>query len=151
LCGPYFAFFILVWVYGRHYLNLRILLSEFYEFKSVGPYELNWETGEYKCDLSHYISTALLGSLQALNLFWLFYIFRIAYRFVFHNALEDDRSDDDETELAEEAEVERLKQQGIDGVAAPKLLVNGNPLGGKKATGIELKTDALTNRKQFAS
>jgi acyl-CoA-dependent ceramide synthase len=82
-----------VWIYLRHYLNLRILFSLFTEFKTVGPYEINWETGQYKCTLSFVITLALLSSLQALNLFWLFFILRIAYRFAVHNVAKDDRSD----------------------------------------------------------
>jgi acyl-CoA-dependent ceramide synthase len=90
-----------VWIYLRHYLNLRILLSLFTEFKTVGPYELNWETQQYKCTLSFVITLALLSSLQALNLFWLFFILRIAYRFAVHNVAKDDRSDAEESELDE--------------------------------------------------
>lgn len=89
------------WVYLRHYLNLRILISLFTEFKTVGPYELNWETQQYKCTLSFVITLSLLSSLQALNLFWLFFILRIAYRFAVHNVAKDDRSDVDESELEE--------------------------------------------------
>ena len=102
---------MIAWIYLRHYLNLKILLSEFNEFKTVGPYELNWVTEQYKCWISHYISTALLASLQALNLFWLFFIFRIAYRFLFLNALDDDRSDNDENEFAEEQALDELQRQ----------------------------------------
>lgn len=91
-----------VWIYLRHYLNLRILFSLFTEFKTVGPYELDWETQQYKCTLSFVITLALLSALQALNLFWLFFIIRIAYRFVVHNVAKDDRSDADESEAEEE-------------------------------------------------
>lgn len=98
LIGPYYGFFCFVWIYMRHYLNLRILFSLFNEFKTIGPYELNWETGQYKCDLAFWITGSLLSCLQALNLFWLFYILRIAYRFVVHNVAKDDRSDDDLSE-----------------------------------------------------
>ncbi|KAL3423321.1 ceramide synthase membrane component [Phlyctema vagabunda] len=150
LVGPYFAFFIVAWVYLRHYLNLRILLSEFNEFKTVGPYELNWETEQYKCDISHVISTALLACLQALNLFWLYYIFRIAWRFVFFNVHEDDRSDNDDNEYAEEQRLDALAQQGIDKVAAPQVLLtlNGNPVNGNgNAKSSALETDKVTNRK----
>lgn len=155
LVGPYFAFFIVAWIYLRHYLNLRILLSEFYEFKTVGPYELNWETEQYKCALSHYISLALLASLQSLNLFWLWAIFRIAYRFVFHNVVEDDRSDNDENELAEEQRLDALAHQArldaekaAEKTESPHLLVNGEPLSGKaQATGAESRANGTTNRK----
>ncbi|KAK4039712.1 TLC domain-containing protein [Parachaetomium inaequale] len=101
LTGPYYFTFMCVWIYLRHYLNLRILLSLFTEFKTVGPYELNWETQQYKCTLSFVITLALLSSLQALNLFWLFFILRIAYRFAVHNVAKDDRSDAEESELDE--------------------------------------------------
>ncbi|TAQ86867.1 hypothetical protein B7494_g4835 [Chlorociboria aeruginascens] len=121
LVGPYFGFFIIAWVYLRHYLNLRILLSEFYEFKTVGPYVLDWAAGQYKCALSHYISTGLLASLQSLNLFWFYYILKIAYRFVFYHVAEDDRSDNDDNEFAEEERLDALAREGIDKAAGPKV------------------------------
>lgn len=117
---------------------------------------MNWETEQYKCELSHVISTALLASLQALNLFWLFYILRIAYRFVFMSIVEDDRSDNDENELAEEMRLDALAKGGLDVVAAkkvleetpqPKIKLNGNSINGR-GTGVELKTDGVTNRKE---
>ncbi|KAI6269196.1 hypothetical protein MCOR27_009845 [Pyricularia oryzae] len=93
LTGPYFAFFMGVWIYLRHFINLRIIWSLLTEFQTVGSFELNWETQQYKCRLSQVITLGLLSSLQALNLFWLFFIVRIAYRFVFNDNLRDDRSD----------------------------------------------------------
>jgi acyl-CoA-dependent ceramide synthase len=147
--GPYFGFFVFAWIYLRHYLNLRILWSEFNEFKTVGPYELNWATEQYKCALSHYISTALLASLQSLNLFWLWHILRIAYRFVFFHVAEDDRSDNDEKELEEEQRLDALARQGIGKVAGPKMLLNGQPVTGNgHATGSEIRTNGTTNRKE---
>ncbi|KAL2156232.1 hypothetical protein VTH82DRAFT_977 [Thermothelomyces myriococcoides] len=101
LTGPYYFMFMVVWIYLRHYLNLRILFSLFTEFKTVGPYELNWETQQYKCTISFVITLALLSALQALNLFWLFFILRIAYRFIVHNIAKDDRSDAEESEVDE--------------------------------------------------
>jgi acyl-CoA-dependent ceramide synthase len=152
LVGPYFGFFVFAWIYLRHYLNLRILWSEFNEFKTVGPYELNWVTEQYKCDLSHWISTALLASLQGLNLFWLYYILRIAYRFVFLNVAEDERSDNDENELAEEQRLDALARQSRETVPSPKVLVNGAPMNGNgQATGTETRANAAsetTNRKE---
>jgi acyl-CoA-dependent ceramide synthase len=98
-----------MWIYLRHYLNWKILISEFYEFKTVGPYILNWETEQYKCELSHWISTILLGGLQALNLYWGFLILRVAWRFGVKGELADERSEDEDEELDEEdrREVER--------------------------------------------
>ncbi|KAH8674096.1 TLC domain-containing protein [Xylariales sp. PMI_506] len=110
IVGPYFFGFMCVWIYLRHYLNLRILFSIMTEFATVGPYELNWETQQYKCLLSQVITFSLLASLQALNLFWLFYILRIAYRFIVNNEADDDRSEVDASELEEmEREKEALK------------------------------------------
>lgn len=105
-----------VWIYLRHYLNLRILFSLFTEFRTVGPYGIVWETEQYKGFLSFIITLGLLGSLQALNLFWLFFILRIAYRFVVHNVAKDDRSDVEESELEDNASPEKEK---------PKVLING--------------------------
>jgi acyl-CoA-dependent ceramide synthase len=131
----------------RHYLNLRILWSEFNEFKSVGPYELNWATGQYKCSISHYISTTLLASLQCLNIFWLYYILRIAYRFLMTNVAQDDRSDDEETELAEERELEKPSSQTSNAGAAPELMINGKTLD-SATTGAQLKVNGSKNRKR---
>ena len=49
-----------------------------------------------------------------MNLFWLFWILRIAYRFVFMDELNDDRCDDDEVEFAEEQRLDALVNQGSD-------------------------------------
>ncbi|KAF4460130.1 Sphingosine N-acyltransferase lac1 [Fusarium albosuccineum] len=98
---PFYATFIGVWIYMRHYTNLRIIYSLFTEFKTVGPYELNWETEQYKCSLSFAITSTLLIALQALNLVWLYYVLRVAYRITFYNEQKDARSDDEE-EVEEE-------------------------------------------------
>lgn len=114
LVAPYFFVFVCVWVYSRHYLNLRILVSMFYEFQTVGPYELDWEAEQYKCDLSFWITLGLLSALQALNLFWLFYIVRIAYRFVVDKHATDDRSETDASdleELTQQMEQEKRQEQ----------------------------------------
>ena len=74
----------------------------------MGPYTLDWETEQYKCDISHWISTILLGSLQALNLFWLGLICRVAWRAAVKGELEDERSEDDgEVEVVAEVEMNR--------------------------------------------
>jgi len=104
------VFFIGMWVYLRHYLNWKILISEFYEFKTVGPYILNWETEQYKCELSHWISTILLGGLQALNLYWGFLILRVAWRFGVKGELADERSEDEDE--GEEVDYEDKREVG---------------------------------------
>ncbi|KAK3328654.1 putative longevity assurance factor [Cercophora scortea] len=95
LADPYFGMFVFIWIYLRHYLNLRIIFSLFTEYKTVGPYELNWEREEYKGWLANVITLVLLVSLQVLNLYWLFCILRVIYGFARHGVTKDDRSDDD--------------------------------------------------------
>lgn len=97
--GGSFGLCILVWIYLRHYINLRIIWSLVYEFRTVGPYILDWETEQYKCYISNIITFVLLAALQALNLYWLYCLLRSAYRFVFKGIAKDDRSDNEEPEI----------------------------------------------------
>ncbi|KAH6653833.1 TLC domain-containing protein [Truncatella angustata] len=107
ITGPYFALFAASWIYLRHFLNLKFLWSVLTEFTYVGPFEINWETEQYKSRLSQVIIFTLLASLQALNLFWLFFIIRIAYRFIAAGDADDDRSEADESELEEMAKTKQ--------------------------------------------
>lgn len=117
-----------VWIYMRHYLNLRIIWSLFTEFRTVGPFELDWAGQQYKCWISQYITLILLSSLQALNLFWLFLILRIAYRLVLYNIAEDDRSDNEE------------EPEEVDEPEKTPLLANGTASNGHaKANGVANK------------
>lgn len=99
--GLPFAVCIAVWMYLRHYINLGILYSmrPQGEFSTIGPYELDWELQQYKCPLANVITFTLLALLQALNLFWLYCLFRSAYRLVFMGIAKDDRSEDEEPPL----------------------------------------------------
>lgn len=106
ISGPFFVGFVFVWVYLRHYINLRILWSVLTEFKTVGEWELNWDTQQYKCWISQPIVFGLLFALQLLNAYWLFLIIRILYRYALGGVAEDDRSDD-ESEEEEETKKER--------------------------------------------
>ena len=119
ITGPYFGFFICVWIYLRHYINLHILYATLTTFKTVGPYELNWETQQYKCWISQLITFGLLASLQAVNLFWLFLILRIAKNYVFNVGLADERSDNEDSD--DESSADRRKTNA----AAKKALTNG--------------------------
>jgi very-long-chain ceramide synthase len=139
--GPYFGICIGVWTYLRHYQNLRIIFSLFTEFKTVGPYELNWETQQYKCWISNVIVFGLLAALQALNLFWLFCLLRSAYRFVVYRIAKDDRSEAEESGLEE---MERKKEEMVNMLAKKvgalpllngKGFANGSANGVIKATG----------------
>lgn len=121
------------WTYLRHYLNLRILYSLFTEFQTVGPYELNWETGQYKCDLAFWITLTLLSSLQALNLFWLFFIVRIAYRFVVYSKADDDRSEAEDSDMEEEQEKQEKSTEATPLLNGSNGGTNGNANGALKA------------------
>ncbi|TDZ18488.1 Sphingosine N-acyltransferase-like protein FUM17 [Colletotrichum orbiculare MAFF 240422] len=132
IVAPYFFFFVCVWIYLRHFINLKIIISLFTEYTTVGPFELNWATQQYKCTLSQYITLGLLASLQALNLFWLFHIFRIAYRFLAHNIAEDDRSEAEGTDAEDETPKTLSDQKtnghatGVSSSAAQARAVNGS-------------------------
>ncbi|KAK1147777.1 sphingosine N-acyltransferase lag1 [Aspergillus melleus] len=133
---PYFGLFVAMWIYLRHYLNLKILWAVLTEFRTVGPFELNWETQQYKCWISQYITFALLACLQAVNLFWLFLILRILKNYIFNNITKDERSDDEDEELQEEAaavttgaDVPKITARHPSKQAqAPQVLVNGEPV-----------------------
>ncbi|KAI0969356.1 TLC domain-containing protein [Xylaria arbuscula] len=96
LQAPYFTLCIALWVYLRHYINLKILYSVLTEFRTVGPYALDWEAEQYKCEISNVITFVLLAALQALNLFWLYCLLRNAYRFVVLGVAKDDREEDED-------------------------------------------------------
>lgn len=136
IVGPYFATFACVWIYMRHYINLHILYATLTEFATVGPYELNWETEQYKCWISQVITFALLASLQAVNLFWLYLIVRIAKNYVFNTNWVDERSDDEETEEEGAQDQKKInadaKKALENGVTkqngGPTVLVNGEPV-----------------------
>ena len=128
---------MVVWAYLRHYINLCILYSLLPngEFKTVGSYELNWETQQYKCWISQIITFCLLAALQLINIFWYVLIMRILYRYLFTGEKKDDRSDHEEEEEEEEREVQEKEQvakteyfqvNGNDEKAAAEKAINGH-------------------------
>ena len=69
---------------------------------------------------------------------------------MFHNVAEDDRSDNDDVELAEEQRLDALahearlaREKAEENVDAPQVLVNGTPLkeSSGKASGAETRTN----------
>ncbi|WEW61133.1 sphingosine N-acyltransferase lag1 [Emydomyces testavorans] len=124
IIGPYFALFVFVWIYMRHCLNLRIIWAVLTEFRTVGPFELNWETQQYKCWISQYITFILLSALQAINLFWLYLILRIARNYAFSNIRRDERSDNEDEE--DEAEDISTSNEHHSSANVPTILLNGN-------------------------
>ncbi|KAG9615852.1 hypothetical protein KCV04_g16082, partial [Aureobasidium melanogenum] len=109
-------------------------------FRTVGPYELNWETQQYKCWISQIITFSLLFALQAVNVFWFVLILRIAYRFLRSSVAKDERSDDeeDEEEIIEEQEKDKVRQ------SIPSVELNGKKLVG--ATGRDATPEGLKRR-----
>ncbi|CAL9733804.1 ceramide synthase Lac1p [Monosporozyma servazzii] len=100
------AVFIIVWIYTRHYLNLKILWSVLTEFRTVGEYRLNFAVQQYKCWISLPIVFILIAALQLVQLYWLFLIFRIVYKVATQSVYEDIRSDSDSSAEGEEEEEE---------------------------------------------
>jgi acyl-CoA-dependent ceramide synthase len=135
-----------VWAYTRHYLNLRILYSVTTTFVTVGPFELNWETQQYKCWIAQYITFALLASLQSVNVFWFYAILRIAKRYVWDAQLADDRSveEGEEEEQSTEAKREKMREAGAprEVLGTPQVLLNG-----MKIEGEDEEVDAIVNGK----
>ena len=142
LVVPYFSVFIVIWTYLRHYINLVILYATLTEFRSVGAFDLNWETQQYKCWISQYITFALLAILQSINMLWLFFIGRIAYNIAFAKLIQDVRSDDEES--GEEKEGESRKA-GVAGREAKEKRANGRLTNGKAP---EPNAESVAERKK---
>lgn len=68
----------------------------------MGPWLLDWELGYYKSYLAQAVALTLLGGIQALNLFWLWFIIRVAVRFVVKKEAVDERSEGEESAGEEE-------------------------------------------------
>ena len=142
---PYFTFFIGVWIYLRHYINLRILFSVLTEFATRGPFDFDWAAQQYKGRLAQVICFALLATLQAINLFWLFFILRIGFTALFSDVAKDERSEDEYTEDEpakgeEKAANGRVKEdEGKAGVATgveTRAQANGRARGGQANGGL---------------
>ncbi|TKA63683.1 hypothetical protein B0A55_10691, partial [Friedmanniomyces simplex] len=113
ITGPYFVMFLCIWAYLRHYINLVVLKSllppghipytsiRTGEFATVGPYELNWETQQYKCLISQPMVFFLLACLQTINIIWFFLLVRIALRYLIKAEQKDERSEDEGEEEEE--------------------------------------------------
>ncbi|KAF8335050.1 longevity assurance proteins LAG1/LAC1 [Cantharellus anzutake] len=93
-----FAFFICVWSYLRHYLNIIILWSVWTQFdlipdqaKRFTPRDGVWMVWWMKYQI--FIPILLL---QLVNIFWYFLIWRVLFRALFQKKLADERSDDED-------------------------------------------------------
>ena len=119
-----------------------ILYATLTDFRTVGPFELNWETQQYKCWISQYITFALLASLQSINMFWLFFIVRIAYNIAFAKVIQDVRSDDEDSEEEKESEGGQIDLAGRE---SKEKKANGIATNGKAP---EPNTEASVERKK---
>ena len=99
---PFFALFMVIWIYTRHWLNLKILWSVIFEYSQIGPSILDFKTQQYKCWISQPMVFTLIMALQLVNAYWLFLICRIMLRVLIFNIKKDERSDSDSEEEEEE-------------------------------------------------
>ncbi|EKD02674.1 ceramide synthase component, Lag1p [Trichosporon asahii var. asahii CBS 8904] len=98
---PFFAFFVVVWTYMRHYLNIKILWGVYKYFDLIPvdqrtvwePLKDNWMVWWMKWQIF-----APIFLLQCINLFWYFLIWRILIRVIFFDIRKDERSDDEDEE-----------------------------------------------------
>ncbi|WWD18964.1 hypothetical protein CI109_103421 [Kwoniella shandongensis] len=111
---PIFAIFVVVWTYFRHYLNLWILWSVYYEFELIPPEHRMYFRPLEDVWLAPWMQWQIFAPillLQCINLFWYFLIWRILIRALMKNPLADERSEDeDEDPLEVEGEATTLEK-----------------------------------------
>ncbi|KJA30185.1 hypothetical protein HYPSUDRAFT_196442 [Hypholoma sublateritium FD-334 SS-4] len=99
-----FGIFFVVWSYFRHYLNLWILWSVWYELPNVPEWTKHWSFSEgvYMPSWMKFQVFLPLFLLQCLNLYWYYLIFQILVRAILYEGVDDQRSDnegdDDDTQ-----------------------------------------------------
>ncbi|PPQ93570.1 hypothetical protein CVT25_005562 [Psilocybe cyanescens] len=94
-----FGIFYVIWSYFRHYLNLRILWSVWFELPSFIPSQYqDWNPveGAYMPRWMHFQVFLPLLVLQLLNLFWYYLINKVLIRALVSNEVDDSRSDHEE-------------------------------------------------------
>ncbi|KAI9574728.1 longevity assurance proteins LAG1 LAC1 [Boletus coccyginus] len=97
-----FIIFLCMWTYFRHYLNIVMLWSVWYEFDLIPEATRVWapETGAWLAPWMKYQIFTPILLLQILNLFWYYFILRIALRSLKPSTMTDDRSDDEDDDIA---------------------------------------------------
>ncbi|PIA18931.1 longevity assurance proteins LAG1/LAC1 [Coemansia reversa NRRL 1564] len=92
-----FTTFMLSWIYTRHYLYIKIMLSIIYESRQYISDDI-WDPakGAYYNANVQLAFTILLGILQLLLIYWFALVLRIVYRIIFLGNLEDNRSDSED-------------------------------------------------------
>lgn len=95
-----FAIFIVIWTYGRHYLNLKILWSVWSEFKLIPQHVRVFDpwNDQWMPDWMQWQIFTPIALLQCINLFWWYLALRIMVRALLKQDIKDDRSDDEDEE-----------------------------------------------------
>ncbi|KAF6762310.1 longevity assurance proteins LAG1 LAC1 [Ephemerocybe angulata] len=93
-----FVTFFCIWSYFRHYLNLKILYSVWFESSDVPKSSKvwNWSTGAYLPSWMPYAIWVSIAALQVLNLIWYRLICKILIRAIMTKEADDDRSDSED-------------------------------------------------------
>ncbi|KAJ2715844.1 Sphingosine N-acyltransferase lag1 [Coemansia spiralis] len=89
-----FAMFVLSWVYTRHYLYMKMVLSLAVDSNNYVSYD-SWDPARGSFYNEYVVAsfTALLMVLQLLIVYWFALVLRIIYRAIFYSSMEDSRSD----------------------------------------------------------
>ncbi|CAE6486651.1 unnamed protein product [Rhizoctonia solani] len=102
-----FGWFTVVWSYLRHWLNLVILWSVWFEFDLIPDKRMDIANELYMAWFSKYLVFLPIFLLQLVNLFWYFLILRILVRAIFApdlDKVDDDRSDDEGDDADDESD-----------------------------------------------
>ncbi|GAA95253.1 uncharacterized protein L969DRAFT_92487 [Mixia osmundae IAM 14324] len=117
-----FVIFIGVWTYFRHYENLRILYSVWFDYDRLVPQEsqvfFNADTGAWLAPWMKYQVFTPIALLQVVNLFWYFLIWRLLYRLLILKELKDTREDQEDVVIADELEESIVKKDDVPGADA---------------------------------
>ncbi|KAI9469207.1 Sphingosine N-acyltransferase lag1 [Coemansia sp. RSA 990] len=94
-----FVSFFVSWIYTRHYLYMKIMLSIIFESTHYLDND-NWypERGSFYNRTIILTFAALLAILQGLIIYWFTLVLKIVYRIIFHSNLEDSRSDSESSD-----------------------------------------------------
>ncbi|KAG6911187.1 hypothetical protein DXG01_003054 [Tephrocybe rancida] len=93
-----FIAFFGIWSYFRHYLNLKILWSVWYEIPLMPDSAKVWDgtRGVYFASWMPNQVFLPIALLQCINLFWYYLMCRILWRSIMTSKTEDSRSDDED-------------------------------------------------------
>lgn len=95
---PYFALFVGLWIYFRHYVGGITFWTLLTKYKPAITRAYGWENEPWKATILHGMVVGLFGALQLMNIHWLYLIMRIALKAASGEMPQDER----ETEETEE-------------------------------------------------